>query len=124
MVMLASYEQGKIYLINHKNITPFKHTVFKDENTVNSSNTNIYFVANIKSESDVSNYSNLSKFTFPEDEFSLIRVQLFQLIDSKIEDKNIIINEVEHRDYQEFVRLQEKKIRKPLFFFIITKKER
>ena len=68
--ILASYEQGKkVYLINHKNITPFKHTVFKDENTVNSSNTNIYFVANIKSESDVSNYSNLSKFTFPEDEF-------------------------------------------------------
>ena len=52
----------------------------------------------------------------------MIRAQLFQLIDSKIEDKNIKINEVEHKDYQEVYTLTGEKNTEAIILFYYNKK--
>ena len=93
----------KVSIINYKDINPFLKMELRDANTGNKPDKKIFFIANPDIKISEVEMSLNKKFNFPEDKPQLI--QLFQLLNSKLEPNKIIINSINHPNYQELYEL-------------------
>jgi len=93
----------KVNIINYKDINPFLKMELRDANTGNKPDKKIYFIANPDIKMSVVEMSLIKKFNFPEDKPQLL--QLFQLLNSKLEPNKININSINHPNYQELYEL-------------------
>ena len=96
----------KVYLINYKAITPLYKTIIKDANTGKTPDKNLYFIANNEVEISNLNDTTICNFNFPEGKQSSALIQLFQVLNSKLEPNNISINSITHQNYQELYELK------------------
>ncbi len=93
----------KVSIINYKDINPFLKMELRDTNTGNKPDKNIYFIANPDIKMSEVEMSLIKKFNFPEDKPQLL--QLFQLLNSKLEPNKINISAINHPNYQELYEL-------------------
>lgn len=96
----------KIELINYKPITPLLKIEFKDSNTGNQADKNIYFIADKDAKIDSFSTSQTNKFNFQDEEPISILLQLYQFISNKLEHKDISIKSINHPNYQEIYELE------------------
>lgn len=93
----------KVSIINYKDINPFLKMELRDANTGNKPDKKIYFIANPEIKISEGELSLIKKFNFPEDKPQLL--QLFQLLNSKLEPNKINISSINHPNYQELYEL-------------------
>jgi len=93
----------KVSIINYKDINPFFRMELRDANTGNKPDKKIYFIGNPDIKMSEVELSLIKKFNFPEDKPQLL--QLFQLLNSKLEPNKINISSINHPNYQELYEL-------------------
>jgi hypothetical protein len=93
----------KVSIINYKDINPFLKMELRDANTDKKPDKKIYFIANPESKISEGELSLIKKFNFPEEKPQLL--QLFQLLNSKLEPNKINISSINHPNYQELYEL-------------------
>ena len=95
--------KDKVSIINYKDINPFLKMELRDANTGKKPDKKIYFIANPEINISESESTLIKKFNFPMDKPQLL--QLFQLLNSKLEPNKININSINHPNYQELYEL-------------------
>jgi len=96
----------KVELINYKPITPLLKIEFKDRSTGSKADKKIYFIADKDANIDIHSTSQVKKFNFPNEKTTSILIQLYHLINKKLEQKRISIKSINHPNYQEIYELE------------------
>jgi len=96
----------KIYLVNYEAITPLYKASIKDKSTGKVPDKNIYFIADNKAEIGDITDTTIFNLDFPEDKPIPVLFQLFELLKSKLDPSNIIIDTIEHPNYQQIYGLR------------------
>lgn len=96
----------KVELINYKPITPLLKIEFKDRSTDSKADKKIYFIADKDANIDIHSTSQVKKFNFPNEKTTSILIQLYHLINKKLEQKCISIKSINHPNYQEIYELE------------------
>ncbi|MFT4645854.1 MAG: hypothetical protein ACI8ZX_002273, partial [Planctomycetota bacterium] len=96
--------KNKVSLINYKPISPLLKCEFKDVNTGIIPDNNIYFIANTEAKLSDLDTALVQKFNFNEETPFLL--QVYQLINSKLEPHKISIHSINHPNYQEQYKLK------------------
>ncbi len=94
----------KVSLINYKPISPLLKCEFRDANTRVIPNKKIYFITNTEAKSSDLDTALVQKFNFSEETPFLL--QVYQLINSKLERHKISIHSINHPNYQELYELK------------------
>lgn len=100
--------KNKIELINYEPITPLRNIEFKDANTSDKADKKIYFIANKDALIDSLSDSAIKQLGFTDDKLQSILLQLYQLVNNKLEQVGIHIKSISHSNYQEIYELQGK----------------
>lgn len=96
--------KNKVSLINYKPISPLLKCEFRDANTGIISDKKIYFIANTEAKLSDLDTAIVQKFNFSEETPFLL--QVYQLINSKLEHHKISIHSINHPNYQELYELK------------------
>ncbi len=96
--------KNKVSLINYKPINPLLKCDFRDANTGVSPDKKIYFIANTEAKLSDLDTALVQKFNFSEEKPFLL--QVYQLINSKLERHKINIHSINHPNYQELYELE------------------
>ena len=96
--------KSKVSLINYKPISPLLKIEYRDANTGIVPDNNIYFIANTEARLSDLDTALVQKFNFNEETPFLL--QVYQLINSKLERYKISIHSINHPNYQEQYKLE------------------
>ena len=79
---------------------------FKDSSTGSKADKKIYFIADKDANIDIYSTSQVKKFNFPNEKTTSMLIQLYHLINKKLEQKRISIKSINHPNYQEIYELE------------------
>jgi len=96
----------KVNLINYKSINPFMKMDIKPSTIIHKNDKKLFFVSDLTADLSISNKDIAQKFNFPNEEITSSLLQLQQFVNSKLEQKKLKINAINHPNYQELYEIK------------------
>ena len=96
----------KVNLINYESINPFMKMDIKPSKIIHKNDKKLFFVSDLTADLSVSNKDIAQKFNFPNEEITSSLLQLQQFVNSKLEQKKLKINAINHPNYQELYEVK------------------
>jgi len=96
----------KVNLINYKSINPFMKMDIKPSTIIHKNDKKLFFVSDLTADLSISNKDIAQKFNFPNEEITSSLLQLQQFVNSKLEQKKLKINAINHPNYQELYEVK------------------
>lgn len=96
----------KVNLINYEPINPFMKMDIKPSTIVQKNDKKLFFISDLTADLSVSNKDIAEKFNFPNEEMTSSLLQLQQFVNSKLEQKKLKVNAINHPNYQELYEVK------------------
>lgn len=96
----------KVNLINYDSINPFMKMDIKPSTIVQKNDKKLFFISDLTADLSVSNKDIAEKFNFPNEEITSSLLQLQQFVNSKLEQKKLKVNTINHPNYQELYEVK------------------
>ncbi|WP_165026168.1 NERD domain-containing protein/DEAD/DEAH box helicase [Dysgonomonas sp. ZJ279] len=96
----------KVNLINYEPITPFSKSEINPTIPKVEKGKEFFYISDIQADLSVLNKEIAEKYKFQESESKSSLLQFFQFIESKLSKKHLIINSINHSNYQELYEIK------------------
>lgn len=96
----------KVNLINYEPINPFMKMDIKPSTIVQKNDKKLFFISDLTADLSVSYKDIAEKFNFPKEEITSSLLQLQQFVNPKLEQKKLIVNAINHPNYQELYEVK------------------
>jgi hypothetical protein len=96
----------KVSLINYESINPLMKMDIKPSTIIQKRDKKLFFISDLTADLLESNKNLTQKFNFPNEEISSSLLQLQQFVNSKLEQKKLKINAINHPNYQELYEVK------------------
>jgi len=96
----------KVSLINYESINPFMKMDIKPSTIIQKRDKKLFFISDLTADLSVSNKDIAQKFNFPNEEITSSLLQLQQFVNSKLKQKKLKINAINHPNYQELYEVK------------------
>lgn len=96
----------KVNLINYEPINPFMKMDIRPSTIVQKNDKKLFFISDLTADLSVSYKDIAEKFNFPKEEITSSLLQLQQFVNSKLEQKKLMVNAINHPNYQELYEVK------------------
>jgi hypothetical protein len=96
----------KVNLINYEPINPFMKMDIKPSTIVQKNDKKLFFISDLTADLSISYKDIAEKFNFPKEEITSSLLQLQQFINSKLEQKKLMVSAINHPNYQELYEVK------------------